>query len=235
MKRPRDLLALLALMGTGASPEAATLTEGWPGCRGEDGCSALYLNVTTRQGNATVSVDRACAASRRHTWRRRDARQVIVQWLDAAAGRARGSLCIPLHPEIDEIRITSAGGHCGEQAVPEIASASLPGGNAVLRRASGRPATVTLPGCHARIGNAQAGEMAYGGIALNFSDGYGFGDSYAAGHFYGVYDGFGGDSVRPFGASVYAISEFNTYHYRVEILAHGRDDWMWDTREDNGR
>ena len=78
--------------------------------------------------------------------------------------------------------------------------------------------------------------MTYGGIVLDFADGYGFGDSYAIGFFYGVYDGFRSDGVRPFGASVYALSEFNTYHYRVEILANGRGDWRWgDEGERGGR
>ena len=89
--------------------------------------------------------------------------------------------------------------------------------------------SATLPGCHARIGNEEIGEVAYGGVVLNFADGFSFGDSYATGYFYGVYDGFGKGRVRPFGATVYAISEFNTYHYRIEISANGQAGWMWGT------
>jgi len=37
--------------------------------------------------------------------------------------------------------------------------------------------------------------QAFGGIALRFADGHGFGDSYAEGHFYGVNDGFGSRAV----------------------------------------
>jgi len=75
-----------------------------------------------------------------------------------------------------------------------------PGKDVVLRRGSGS-ATTVLTGCHARIG-----DVAFGGIALDFADGYGFGDSYASGYFYGVYDGFGRDRVSPTGASLWQIS-----------------------------
>ena len=75
--------------------------------------------------------------------------------------------------------------------------------------------------------------MAFGGIALDFADGYGFGDSYATGYFYGVYDGYGRGTVRPTHASVWQISQFNTYHYRVEILADGSPDWRADFPEED--
>lgn len=235
MRRPRETATTMIVAGLIALPAPAMSAAGWPSCWRDDGCPSLYLNVFTSQGDATLSVDRSCAASWRHVWGQRDTRQTIVQWLDADAARASGALCIPLHPDTDEIRIVSTGGHCGEQAAPEIASASQPGGDVLLRRSYGGAASVTLPGCHARIGNAEIDEVAYGGVALDFADGYGFGDSYAAGYFYGVYDGFGQGRVRPFDAAVYAISEFNTYHYRVEILARGRADWTWGNTEDQGR
>ena len=234
MKRPLEMAGAMALACL-ITAQVAAAEDGWPRCSRDDDCPGLYLNVVTRQGDARLTVDGSCAAAWRHVWRERDARQTIVQWLDAEAARASGSLCIPLHPDADEIRVASTGGHCGEQAAPEIAFASQPGGDVVLRRSYGGPASVTLPGCHARIGNAEIGEVTYGGVALDFADGYGFGDSYAAGYFYGVYDGLGQSRVRPFDASVYAISEFNTYHYRVEILARGRNDWTWGNTEDNGR
>ncbi len=99
----------------------------------------------------------------------------------------------------------------------------IAGGNVVLRMAIG--ATAVRSGCHARIGAAETGEVAYGGIALDFADGYGFGDAYAAGYFYGVYDGFGAGAVGPLGATVYAISAHNTDHDRVDIRVRGRTDW----------
>lgn len=235
MKRPLKAIAVLALAAVLSTPAGAQPNSGWPQCFRDDDCPELYLNVTTRQGDAAFSVGKTCTGQWRHVWGKRDAHQTIMQWLHASAATASGSLCIPLHPGVDEIRIASTGGHCGEATALEIAFASEPGGNAVLRRSFGGAASVTLPGCHARIGAAEIGQIAYGGIALDFSDGYGFGDSYADGHFYGVYEGFGQGRVRPLGASIYAISEFNTYHYRVEILARGQDGWTWDNTEDHGR
>ena len=41
--------------------------------------------------------------------------------------------------------------------------------------------------------------------------------------------------VRPCGASVVAISQFNTYHYRVEILANGRESSTWGDHEENDK
>ena len=231
MTRPLEAGAALALACLIAAP-AAVAQEGWPRCRHDDDCPSFYLNVVTRQGDATVSIAQLCGGAWRHVWRRRDARETIIQWLDGEAASGSGSLCIPLHPDVSQIRITSMGGHCGHHGDDTVSFASRPGGDVVLSR--GR-ASAVLPGCHARIGTPEVGEVAYGGIALDFSDGYGFGDSYAAGYFYGVYDGFGQGHVQPFRASVYAISEFNTYHYRVEILARGRDDWTWDDQEDDDR
>lgn len=234
MKRSLEVTGAVALACLMIA-QSAVAGEGWQRCSRGDECPDTYLNVVTRQGDATISVGKTCAGQWRHVWRKRDAHQTIMQWLDAGAATASGSLCIPLHPDVNEIRIDSTGGHCGEQIDIVFTFASQPGANAVLRRSFGSAAAVTLPGCHARIGNEEIGQVAYGGIALDFSDGYGFGDSYAKSHFYGVYDGFGQGRVRPFDATVYAISEFNTYHYRVEILARGQDGWMWDNTEDHGR
>jgi len=237
MKRPLKTAGAMVLALTFAVPAPAISNEGWPQCyqNRDDYCPGFYLNVVTRQGDAIVSVGRSCAGVWRHIWRAPDARGTISQWLDANAAAASGSLCIPLHPDVDEIRITSTGGNCGFEGDDTITFASKPGDDVVLRRSYGASFSATLPGCHARIGNMEIGEVAYGGVALDFSDGFGFGDSYAAGYFYGVYDGFGTGRVRPFQATVYAISEFNTYHYRVEILANGRDGWTWGNMEDRGR
>ncbi len=234
MKRRPDMAGALAFACL-VTAQAAIAGEGWPRCSRGDECPDAYLNVVTRQGDARLSIGPSCTGAWRHVWGERDARQTIRQWLNGDAASASGSLCIPLPPQVDEIRITPTGGHCGEQGGTVFIFASRPGANVVLRRSYGGASSVTLPGCHARIGNAEIGEVAYGGVALDFSDGYSFGDSYAAGYFYGVYDGFGQGRVRPFGATVYAISEFNTYHYRVEILAHGQDGWTWGNTEDNGR
>jgi len=203
--------------------------QDWPRCWRDDECSDFYLNVMTRQGNAVVSVGSTCTGDWRHIWGMSDARGTIRQWLDKNAATASGSLCIPLHPYVDEIRITSTGGNCGFESDKAFSTASRPGNDVVLKRTYGGASSTVLPGCHARIGNEEVGEVAYGGIALDFADGFSFGDSYAAGYFYGVYDGFGTGRVRPFGATVYAISEFNTYHYRIEILANGQAGWMWGT------
>ncbi|MDJ0683729.1 MAG: hypothetical protein QNJ84_03440 [Alphaproteobacteria bacterium] len=213
-----------------ASP--AMSQEGWPRCGREDDCPSFYLSVTTKRGDARLSVSRDCAGAWRHVWRKRDARETIRQWLDHSAAGAAGTLCIPLHPDVDEIRVSSIGGHCGETDFPEIASANAPGAGAVLARGYGRAASARFEGCHARIGpDAGEGGVAYGGVALDFADGYVFGDSYADGYFYGVYDGFGRGRVRPFGVAVAAISQFNTYHYRVEILMNGRNRWTWGDKE----
>ena len=215
---------------------SAMADEGWPSCWRDDDCYGFFLNVTTVRGDARLSVSRVCTGAWRHVWHKKDARETIRQWLDEAAATARGSLCIPLHPQVDEIHVAPTGGHCGETDFPETAAANRPGNGAVLRRGYGGVASASFEGCHARIGpSPDEIAVAYGGVALDFADGYVFGDSYADGHFYGVYDGFGRGRVRPFGASVAAISEFNTYHYRVEILANGRENWTWGDNEDNDK
>lgn len=235
MKRPLEAAVIAAFIGLVSAP-AAFAAEGWPRCWRDDDRPGFFLNVTTSQGNAKVSVGWACEGQWRHVWGRSDARNTIRQWLAGETAGASGSLCIPLHPDVDEIRVTSTGGHCGEKGFPDIAWANEPGADAVLRRGYGAAASATLVGCHARIGpSLDSGAVAYGGIALRFADSYVFGDSYAETYFYGVYDGFGPSSVKPFGATVAAISQFNTYHYRVEILANGRDGWRWGDQEENDR
>lgn len=235
MKRPSEAVGALALALTiAASPAIAQ--EGWPRCWRDDNCPGFFLNVTTSQGDAKVSVARVCESLWRHVWGRSDAQNTIRQWLEGNAAGASGSLCIPLHPDVDEIRVTSTGGHCGEDGFPDIAWANEPGADVALRRGYGAAASATLEGCHARIGpSLDSGTVAYGGIALRFSDSYVFGDSYAETYFYGVYDGFGPSSVKPFGVSVAAISEFNTYHYHIDILANGQDGWRWIDPEENDR
>ena len=235
MKRPLEAAAILALACLTAAPMASAADEGWPRCGRDDDCPGFYLNITTWQGDAKLSVGRSCLSGRRHVWGERDARETIQQWFDDNAADGQGRLCIPLHPEVDEIRITSTAGNCGHGGDDVIAAASKPGRDVVLHRSGGGNASAVLPGCHATIGNEEIGQVAYGGVALDFSDGYGFGDSYARDYFYGVYDGFGQGRVKLFNVGVYAISEFNTYHYRVEILARGRDDWTWGSQMENDR
>ncbi len=201
---------------------SATEAADWGSCRGRDGTCSWFLNVAIRQGGAALKVEDACRGTWRHAWGRRDARNDIAQWLDAEAAAGAAILCIPLAPEVDEIRATSAGGHCG---YPE-GLASAPDPSITLRAGLGLPGSAVLAGCHARIGAQD-----FGGIALDFADSYGFGDSYAAGYFYGVYDGFGETRVGATEASVWQISRFNTYHYRVEILAKGSPDWRADFPE----
>lgn len=213
---------LLAVFATVDSAAAADTT--WPRCqprRDDDGCPGIYLNVVIAQGYAAFAVTRRCRGYWRHRWGRSDARQTIRQWLDGSAAGATGSLCIPLGDRVTEIRVSPLGGHCGYGDGQVSAS----GAAGVLRR--GGPGVLTLSGCHARIG-----EAGFGGIALSFADGYGFGDAYASGYFYGVYDGFGRRRVGPTRASVWRISEFNTFHYRVDILAGGRAGWGWDDDDD---
>ena len=87
MRRPRETATTMIVAGLIALPAPAMSAAGWPSCWRDDGCPSLYLNVFTSQGDATLSVDRSCAASWRHVWGQRDARQTIVQWLDADAAR----------------------------------------------------------------------------------------------------------------------------------------------------
>jgi hypothetical protein len=200
---------------------------GWPECRArrdEGTCPVFYLNAATRGGDANLSVDASCTAPGQHEWGRADAHQTIRQWLDAEAEHGAGAVCIPLGREVDEIIVTSLGGHCGYGG----SEANAPGAGGRLRR--GGPSQLTLTGCHARIGT-----QGFGGIALRFADSYGFGDSYAEGYFYGVYDGFGRVAVGGTGASVFQIAEFNTFHYRIQILAGGSPDWRQPFPEENDR
>lgn len=235
MKPPLEWLSATGLAFVVLMPPAMA-DQGWPHCWRDIDCPGFYLNVTTVRGDARLSVSRSCTGAWRHVWHRPDTSETIRQWVDADAATARGSLCIPLHPLVDEIRVSSIGGHCGETEFPEIASANVPGDGAVLARGRGGAASVTFEGCHASIAPPTGEDsVSYGGIALDFADGYMFGDSYADGHFYGVYDGFGASRVQPFGSSVAAISQFNTYHYRIEILVNGQESWTWGYNEDTDK
>lgn len=221
------LAAASVLLGALTAVQAVTAAYAtWPRCRSsrDDGCPQLYLNVVTSQGDAALSVERRCRAPWRHRWGRADARQTIRQWLDGRAAGASGGVCIPLSDRVDEVRISSLGGHCGYGD----GEARAPAVGASLRR--GGPGAVSLAGCHAAVG-----DTAFGGIALRFADGYGFGDAYARGYFYGVYDGFGRRGIGPTGASVWRISAFNTFHYRIEILARGWAGWGRTGSDDHGR
>ena len=227
MKRPAERLGAMALAVLLSMPAAAMADDGWGGCWWGGDCDRRYLNITTRQGNATLSIGYSCLGAWRHVWGRPDARGTISQWLNADAAFASGSLCVELPAEIHEVRVISMGGHCGQEVDGVTVRASKPGGNTVLRRAFGAGNTVSLPGCHVRMGIGEDGAISHGGIALDFADGYGFGDSYARGFFYSIYDGFGARGVRPFGVDLRAIGEFNTYHYRIEIPAMGHGGWWW--------
>lgn len=219
---------ILHLAASGFAAATASAADTWPQCfaAGEDdNCLPLYLNVTTAQGSASLTVERTCTSDWRHAWRQADARQAIRQWIDGAAASASGALCIPLSNQVTEVRAVPLGGHCGYAGM-EI---NTPGPGGVMRQ--GGLASLSLIGCHARIQ-----DLTFGGVALRFADGYGFGDSYATGYFYGVYDGFGNRAVGPTGASVWRISDFNTFHYQVEILAGGSPDWRQPLpEEDHGR
>jgi len=192
--------------------------------RDEDTCPVLYLNGGTHGGDAVLSVDPTCTGGWRHEWGRADAHQAIRQWLDAKAEHGAGAVCIPLGREVDEIVVTPLGGRCGY----EDSEANAPGTGGRLRR--GGANRLTLTGCHAHIGTQN-----FGGIALRFADSYGFGDSYAEGYFYGIYDGFGRAAVGGTGASVFQIAEFNTFHYRIQILAGGSPGWRQPFPEENDR
>ena len=209
-------LGLLLAFGVGVYPSLSQAAP-WPYCSGggrEEGCDVQYLNVRTSQGDASLTIDRACRAPWSHSWKQADAHQTILQWLNAQAASASGGVCIPLAGQVAEIRVSSVGGHCGYEG----SDANTPGAGGVLRR--GGPGSLSLTGCHAGYG-----ETRFGGVALRFADGYGFGDSYASGYFYGVYDGFGNRTVGPTAASVWRISEYNTFHYVIKILAGGDADW----------
>jgi hypothetical protein len=190
----------------------------------DDDCPRFYLNVAARQGEARFSVDRTCRGGWRHAWSRADARHRVRQWLDGRAAAGAGGLCIALAPQVDEVRIAPLGGHCGY----EDGEANQPAPGVTLKAGYRGRHAATVAGCHARIGG-----QGFGGVALRFADGYGFGDAYATGYFYGVYDGFGRGRIRPTDASVWRISQFNTYHYRVEVLANGSPDWRADFMEEN--
>lgn len=212
-----------ALLGLAFANEAGA--GSWPDCkpRGEDDdCPRYHLNITLRQGEARFRVDTQCRGTWRHAWRRADARRWIWQWTGDRAARGTGSLCIPLAEQVDLIRVKPAGGRCGYS----VGDKNRPGPAFTLNR--GGVSQTTLSGCHAGVG-----DQTFGGIALDFADGYGFGDSYATGHFYGVYDGFRRGGVAPFGTPLQEISRHNTYHYRVEILANGRTGWRAEFMEDD--
>ena len=210
-------LLVMALSGT-------TRAEPWPQCFGADGdsCPPIHLNVVTAAGNATVSVDPECRGDRVHLWGDDDARADIRQWLDGAWERGRGALCIPLTDAVDEIRITPLASHCSFEGV----AVGPVGAGGVLERRRSRP--LVLAGCHAQLDT-----MRFGGVALVFSDGFGFGDAYAEGFFYGVYDGFGPRIVAGTDAAVFRLSDFNTQRYRVEILAAGSKRWTYPPRGDD--
>ena len=214
-------LSLLLVVLGGPYPAAAE----WPSCRSsrdDDRCRDHYLNAVTRQGDVELSVGRSCLTTWRHHWGRRDARRTVRQWLNSAAARATGGVCIPIDAAVREIRVTSVGGHCGYDG--ETANTPVP--DVSLKR--GGEARATLVGCHARIS-----DTAFGGVALRFADSYGIGDSYVTDHFYAVYDAFGRDTVAPFGATVFAVSQYNTFHYRVEVLARGNAAWSGDHDDDD--
>jgi len=216
------------------APPAIVSGEG-QSCERTGKCRQSFLNVVIRQGNANVSIAQSCDGDWRHAWWKRDAHQTIRQWHDDAVAKSSRSLCIPLRPEVSGIRVTSTGGHCGFYDDKLITFANEPRPGGTLKPGHGGGASLMLEGCHAGTSNGEFGTIAYGGIALDFADGYGFGDFYAVGDFYGVYDQHEASAATPLGASVYAISKLNSYHYRIEILRDGRSDWHHGEEERDGR
>lgn len=214
-----ELIAVaIVLVVSGASAEP------WPACSSSETvtCPPIHLNIVTSGGDARLSIDAECRGEWTHLWRVDDARAEIRQWLDGAWERGRGSLCIPITEAVDEIRVTPLDGHCSFEGI----DIGAPAAGGVLLRSRSR--VLSLTGCHARVG-----DMRFGGVALVFADGYGFGDAYAAGFFYGVYDGFGPRVIAGTEASVFRLSDFNTHRYRVEILSSRSPAWSYPFKGDD--
>lgn len=209
--------------GPPVAPPAIVSAEGQD-CERASKCHQLFLNVMIRQGDAQLAIANSCTGDWRHVRRNRDVHQTIRQWHDDAVAKVGRSLCIPLPPEISGIRVTSTGGHCGFYDEELITFANEPRAGGTLKPRHGGGSSLKLEGCHAGTSNGEFGTFAYGGIALDFSDGYGFGDFYATGEFYGVYDRHETSVATPLGAAIHAISKLNSYHYRVEILNGGLSD-----------
>ena len=109
-----------------------------------------------------------------------------------------------------------------------------PDDGAVLRRPW--RGSVTVSGCHARISDLLSDELAlrFGGVAFRFADGFGLGDSYVAGTFYGVYDAFGDDGLSPFNEPVFKIAEYNTHLFDVDVLDGRGRPWWPEIDDDSG-
>lgn len=215
LARRLSVLSLGLLIGLAGTPVLAEPS----GC-GRDGCAERYFNAVTDHGNVELSIDSRCLTAWRHVWGERDARRTIRQWLDKEADGATGGVCIPVDERVTGFRVTSLGGHCGYAQ----GTANEPRANMTLRPGHADRPIVT--GCHATLAGAR-----FGGIALRFADGYGLGDSYLRGYFYGVYDGFGEETVAPFGKSVFTLAEHNTYRYRIELMA-GTRPWQPNRESD---
>ena len=215
----RSELFGVLLLGLASTAQA----EPWPSCSSGDSgfCPPTFLQVVTRVGDATLSVEAECRGDWVHLWRVDDAHAEIRQWLDGAWSRGEGVLCLPIAEEVDEIRVVPLDSHCSFAGI----DVGAPPAGGVLLRASVR--VLAVRGCHARLES-----MRFGGIALLFADGYGFGDAYAADFFYGVYDGFGSRAVGATESALFQIAEFNTHRYRVEILSRGSSAWSLRLRGD---
>lgn len=208
---------------------AATALGVWHGAalpeRDDDSADRpLYLQVVTQQGRADFRLLSTCPRGRVHRWGRSDATGRIRQWLDGAAQRAAYRLCLRLDGRVREVRITPLGGHCGEA----FGRVEPPDEGAVLRRP--RVITARVSGCHATLADTR-----FGGIALRFADGFGVGDSYVAGVFYGAYDAFGRGRLAPVGVALFRIADFNTHHFRVEIRDRRGRPWRPGTTHEPDR
>lgn len=175
----------------------------------------LYLQVVTQHGRAEFRLLRACSSGRVHRWGRNDASDGIRQWLNKRAETAANRICVRLDERVGEVRITPLGGHCGD----EFGIAAAPDDGAVLRRS--QASTASVSGCHAALA-----ETRFGGIALRFADGFGVGDSYVAGIFYGAYDAFGKGRLAPVGAALFRIADLNTHHFRIDIRDRRGRTWQ---------
>ena len=222
---PLPVAALLAVLGV--LPGTALAERD-----GADGVAdrPFYLNILTRQANAEFAVGRYCQRGRLHKWGERDASDSIRQWLHDDADVASHRICIRLDDRVAEVRITPIGGHCGH----EFAAAMEPDDGAVLRRPW--RGSVTVSGCHASISDLLSDELAlrFGGVAFRFADGFGLGDSYVAGTFYGVYDAFGDDGLSPFNEPVFKIAEYNTHLFDVDVLDGRGRPWWPEIDDDSG-
>ena len=66
MKRPLETAGVAALALLLSLPDTAMADDGWGSCWWGDESSRQYLNITIRQGNATLSLGYTCLGVWRH-------------------------------------------------------------------------------------------------------------------------------------------------------------------------